>query len=56
MAKPRDEAVDNRMFKNMRICMKCNARMKTTKVEKTKCRKCGAKSLRLKSKQIKGAK
>jgi len=54
MAKARDEAVDKRMFQNVYICMKCNARIKTAKKEKTRCRKCGAASLRLKHKQVKG--
>ena len=37
---------------NKKICMKCNAR-NATRV--TRCRKCGSSSLRVKSKESKGA-
>ncbi len=53
MAKAKDSAAMIRTFSNVKICMKCNAKIRTTKPEKTKCRKCGSKSLRSKSKQIK---
>ncbi|MCK5698344.1 MAG: 50S ribosomal protein L40e [Candidatus Aenigmarchaeota archaeon] len=57
MAKAKDSAAMKRMFSNVKICMKCNAKIRTNKPEKTKCRKCGSKSLRQKSKQMKaGAK
>lgn len=53
MAKAKDSEAMTRMFSNVRICMKCNSKIRTNKPEKTKCRKCGSKSLRLKSKQVK---
>ncbi|MDP2666044.1 MAG: 50S ribosomal protein L40e [Candidatus Diapherotrites archaeon] len=41
----------NRMFLNMYICMKCNARNRgSTNKKPTLCRKCGSTSLRLKKK------
>ena len=56
MAKLRDPVVDARLFRNMFVCMKCNAKMRALpqKVEakKIKCRKCGSKALREKSKKI----
>ena len=55
MVKPRNPILDKRVFANLYICMKCSARMRTQKPEKTKCRKCGAKALRLKNKQLKVA-
>jgi len=58
MAKKLQEAVVNRLFKNVHICMKCNAKMRTTpqkvKLGKVKCRKCGSKQLRLKAKEKRG--
>ena len=53
MPKPRSPILDARVFTNQYVCMKCNARMRTQKPEKTKCRKCGHKSLRLKNKALK---
>jgi ribosomal protein L40E len=55
MVKPRSPILDKRIFTNMYICMKCNARMRTQKPEKTKCRKCGYTAFRLKNKQLKVA-
>lgn len=56
MARLRDPVVDARLFQNMFVCMKCNAKLRALprKVEagKIKCRKCGSKDLRLKSKEI----
>ncbi|MDP6670547.1 MAG: 50S ribosomal protein L40e [archaeon] len=42
---------DNRIFKNVWICMKCNANNRASEGSKpTKCRKCKAKRFRLKHK------
>ena len=60
MAKKLPEAMANRMFKNMFICMKCNAKIRAlpenVKAGNIKCRKCGSKQLRLKAKERRGAK
>ncbi|HJJ47074.1 MAG TPA: 50S ribosomal protein L40e [Methanocorpusculum sp.] len=40
---------ENRLL-NVKVCMKCNAR---NAVRATNCRKCGAKNLRPKNKEIK---
>ena len=50
----RFKEADARLFANIWICMKCNARNKGNKGKKpVKCRKCNSKSLRLKKKAIK---
>ena len=58
MAKKLPTAATERMFKNMFICMKCNAKIRAdpirVKKKKIKCRKCGSKALRLKSKEKHG--
>ncbi|MCR3884494.1 50S ribosomal protein L40e [Methanotrichaceae archaeon M04Ac] len=41
---------ENRLL-NMKICMRCNAR---NAVRSTRCRKCGYKGLRVKSKESRG--
>ncbi len=41
---------ENRIL-NKKICMKCNAR---NAVRATRCRKCGYKNLRTKSKEVRG--
>lgn len=46
----RFEAADNRLFVNMWICMKCNAKNRSGKGKPYRCRKCGCKRLRLKHK------
>lgn len=50
-----EEAVRKRLYDNVFICMDCKAkrRAKSRKVRdgKVKCRKCGSKDLRLKSKE-----
>lgn len=60
MAKKLPEAMANRMFKNMFVCMKCNAKIRASqdkvKQGKIKCRKCGSKHLRLKAKERRGQK
>ncbi len=60
MARKLPDAVMQRMFKNMFVCMKCHAKIKSVpdKVKKgrIKCRKCGSKDLRLKAKEKRGQK
>ncbi len=60
MAKKLPEAMANRIFTNMFICMQCNARVRAnpTKVAqgKIKCRNCGNDRLRLKAKERRGQK
>lgn len=42
---------DARLFKNVWICMRCNAKNRSTEGKRPrKCRKCGSKRLRLKHK------
>ena len=58
MAKKIPDAAAERLFKNMYICMKCNARIRAqpskVKLGKIKCRKCNSKQLRLKAKERRG--
>ncbi len=60
MAKKLPEVLAKRMFLNMFVCMKCNAKIRAlpdkVKKGKIKCRKCGSKQLRLKAKERRGAK
>ena len=60
MAKKLPEDVAKRLFYNMYVCMKCNAKIRTqvekVKKGKIKCRKCGSKALRPKAKERRGAK
>ena len=60
MAKKLPEEVSKRLFQNVFICMKCNAKIRSSIVKvkkgKIKCRKCGSKELRLKAKERRGAK
>ncbi|MBI4177244.1 MAG: 50S ribosomal protein L40e [Candidatus Aenigmarchaeota archaeon] len=57
MAKKKFPELEQRLFKNVYICMRCNAKMKTDlkkiSTGKVKCRRCGYKFLRLKNKDIK---
>lgn len=53
MVKIKNEFATRRMFENMCVCMKCNARMRTKDPDNTKCRKCGHYSLRHKHKEKK---
>ena len=55
MAKAKDSVAMTRLFSNVMVCMKCNAKIRTLKPEQTKCRKCHSKSLRPKNKQLKVA-
>ena len=47
----------DRLYKRVYVCMKCNAKIRAderkVKAGKVKCRKCGSKALRLKSKELK---
>ncbi len=60
MAKKLAEAVAKRLFINVFICMKCNAKIRAqpdkVKKGKIKCRKCGSRQLRLKAKERRGLK
>jgi ribosomal protein L40E len=60
MGKKLPEELVKRMFENMYVCRRCNAKLKAQlsviKTGKAKCRKCGSKQLRLKAKEKRGAK
>ncbi|MDY6778800.1 MAG: 50S ribosomal protein L40e [Candidatus Nanohaloarchaea archaeon] len=49
----RFDVAEKRMFDDVYICRKCNARNKTTNPEETRCRKCGYGNLRPKHAEIK---
>jgi len=55
MARKIPDAAMHRLYTNQFICMKCNAKIRAdpmkVKKRKIKCRKCGYKGLRLKSKE-----
>jgi ribosomal protein L40E len=57
MVKTKIAAAINRIYSRVYICMKCNAKIRSDaqKVinKEVKCRKCGYKGLRLKSKERK---
>jgi ribosomal protein L40E len=57
MVKQKIEAAMNRLYNRVFICMKCNAKLRSdiqrVKAKKVKCRKCGSKALRQKSREIK---
>lgn len=59
MKKKIPEEVANRLFENVFVCMKCNAKIRANlqkvRAGKIKCRKCGSKQLRPKTKERKGA-
>lgn len=44
----KSDAADSRIFENVYICMKCNARNRVQKPEQASCRKCGYDGLRKK--------
>lgn len=48
----KSEAAAKRMFDNVYICMKCNARNRFRKPEGKNCRKCGYSGLRPKHREI----
>ncbi len=60
MAKKLVDVAAKRLFINVFICMKCNAKIRAqpdkVKKGKIKCRKCGSKQLRLKAKERRGMK
>lgn len=60
MPKKLPDFVANRLYNNVFVCMKCNAKLRTSmekvKRGKSKCRKCNSKALRLKAKERRGAK
>ena len=60
MAKKLPPELLERQFKNMYVCMRCNAKNRTTlakvNAKSAKCRKCGSKRLRLKAKERRGSK
>lgn len=47
------EAAEARLFKNVYVCMKCNAKNRSGTGMPGKCRKCGSKRFRIKSKKVK---
>jgi len=51
----RPEEVDNRIFRNVYVCMRCNATVRGKNIEKLRCRKCGSKRLRPKNRQLRAA-
>ncbi len=57
MPKQKIPVVTHRVFQRVFVCMKCNAKIRTdiakVKAKKVKCRKCGYKGLRPKSKERK---
>ncbi|OYT34352.1 MAG: 50S ribosomal protein L40e [Candidatus Aenigmarchaeota archaeon ex4484_52] len=55
MVKIRDADAEARMYKNVFVCMKCNAKTKGKTKLNLKCRKCGAKAMRLAKKAVKKA-
>jgi len=50
------EEAEDRLFKNIWICMKCNAKNRCPSGKPKKCRKCGSVRLRLKHKVKKASK
>jgi len=58
MAKMKNPVIAKRLYERVFICMKCNAKIRAdgnkVKQKKVKCRKCGRKDLRPKSKEKKG--
>ncbi len=53
MSKKKDDAMIERIFQNVYVCMKCNAKIRCKDPAKSKCRKCGSKALRQKKKEAK---
>jgi len=50
------EEAEERLFKNIWICMRCNAKNRSQSGKPRACRKCGSKRLRLKHKAKKAGK
>ena len=55
MGAARPSVVDDRLFKDVYVCMRCNATIRAKNISKVKCRKCGSKKLRPKKKQMRTA-
>ncbi len=57
MVKQKMEAAMKRVFDRVYVCMKCNAKIKADSqkviARKIKCRRCGYRGLRQKSKELK---
>lgn len=57
MVKQKIPAAINRMYGRVFVCMRCNAKIRADPVKvterKIKCRKCGYKGLRKKSRELK---
>ena len=53
MVKIKDSDAEERMHKNVFICMKCNAKRRGKSKENLLCRKCGSKNMRTKKKVAK---
>ena len=50
----RFEVADARLYINVWVCMRCNAKIRSSSGKKpSKCRKCNSKKLRLKRKAVK---
>ncbi|MFH0714448.1 MAG: 50S ribosomal protein L40e [Candidatus Diapherotrites archaeon] len=49
----RFEAAENRLFNNVWVCMRCNARNRSGTGKPDQCRKCNSPKLRLKNKTAK---
>ena len=54
MAKPKNEIAVSRLFTNVYICRRCNAKKRSGSRDNLKCRKCNSSSMRLKNKEVKG--
>ncbi|MBW6451883.1 MAG: 50S ribosomal protein L40e [DPANN group archaeon] len=54
MAKAVTGPTFDRLYKNMYVCMRCNATNRSGTKATIMCRKCGSKALRLKNKERKG--
>jgi len=52
----KNEEAEARLFKDVWICMRCNAKNRKPGAKPAKCRKCGSIRLRLKHKVKKSAK
>lgn len=48
------QEVAERLFKNVYVCLRCGTKIRTDDPEKVKCRKCGYKRFRPKSKERRG--
>ncbi|MCK5177201.1 MAG: 50S ribosomal protein L40e [Candidatus Aenigmarchaeota archaeon] len=53
MAKIKDSDAEARMYKNVFVCMKCNAKRRAKSKVNLLCRKCGSNNMRNKKKAAK---